>query len=98
MICWQETSVTIKKKDILPSFVSMNALLFSMHAPTRNHSKSWKIIDNPHQSCPYKKILFSRYFISKSLEGSQLHQLINQRSKTNIYIIARTVRTAYDRR
>ena len=30
MIRWQETTVTVKKKEALPPFVIMNALLFSM--------------------------------------------------------------------
>jgi hypothetical protein len=30
VISWQETLVTVKK-DLLPLFVSVNALLFSMH-------------------------------------------------------------------
>jgi hypothetical protein len=60
-----------------------------MHAPTRNHSISWKIIDSPQQSRPYNKILFPRYIISQSFGEPQLRQLVNQRSKTNIYILAR---------
>jgi hemolysin-activating ACP:hemolysin acyltransferase len=42
--------------------------------------------------------MFSRYIISQSSGGPQLCQLINQRSKTNIYILAWTARTGYDRR
>jgi hypothetical protein len=30
VIIWQEITVTIKKKEVLPLFVSVNALLFSM--------------------------------------------------------------------
>jgi len=30
VIMWQETTVTVKKKEALPPFVSVNALLFSM--------------------------------------------------------------------
>jgi hypothetical protein len=29
-ICWQETTVIVKKKKALPPFVSVNALLFSI--------------------------------------------------------------------
>jgi ABC-type transport system involved in Fe-S cluster assembly fused permease/ATPase subunit len=58
MIMWQETTVKVKKK-VLPPFVIVNALLFSMRAPTRKHSVSWKIIDSSHQSRPNKEILFS---------------------------------------
>jgi len=47
-----------------------------------------KIIDSPHQSCPHKRIMFSRYIISQNSRGPQLRQVINQRSKTNIYIPA----------
>ena len=98
VICWQEITVTVKKKEALPPFVSVNALLFSICAPIRNHSISWKIIDSPHQSRPHNKILFARYIISQSSGGSQLCQLINQRSKTNIYISAEIARTGYDNR
>jgi len=98
VICWQEIMVTIKKKEALPPFVSVNALLFSMRAPIRNYSISWKIIDSPHESRPHNKILFPRYIISQSSGGPQLCQLINQRSKTNIYIPAGTARTGFDNR
>jgi len=64
-----------------------------MHAPTSKHSINWKIIDSLHQSRPHNKILFPRYIISQSSGGPQLRQLINQRSKTNIYISARADRT-----
>jgi hypothetical protein len=30
VIWWQETTVTVKKKEALPPFVSVNALLFSI--------------------------------------------------------------------
>jgi hypothetical protein len=42
--------------------------------------------------------MFHRYIISQNPERTQLRQLINQRSKTNIYIMARTIRIEYDRR
>jgi hypothetical protein len=69
-----------------------------MRAPTKKHSISWKIIDSPHQSHPFKEILFPRYIISQSSGGPQLRQLINQRFKTNIYIPPRAVWTRYESR
>jgi len=95
--CMGRCSIESKKRS-LHSFVSVNALLFSMRAPTRNHSISWKIIDSPNQSHPHNKILFPRYIISQSSGGPQLCQLINQQSKKNIYIPVRTTQTRYHRR
>jgi hypothetical protein len=40
-----------------------------------------------HQSRSHNKIMFPRDIISQSSKRPQLRQLINQRSKTNIYIL-----------
>ena len=103
---WQETMVAVKKisftsvclRECLVVFHTVWTCEFPMRAPTKKHSISWKIIDSPHQSRPHKKILFPRYIISQSSGGPQLRQLINQRSKTNIYISPRAAWTGYDSR
>jgi hypothetical protein len=66
-----------------------------MRAPTRNHSIRWEIIDSPHQSRSHNKIIFPRYIISQSSRGPQRRQLIDQQSKINIYIPARTAQTFF---
>ena len=65
----QRSFTSICQCECLVVFHAVQTYQFSMHALTKNHSISWKIIDSPHQSRPHKKILFSRYIISQSSRG-----------------------------
>jgi hypothetical protein len=93
MIGWQEPLMTIKKND-LPSFVKVKALLFFIQYGHANFI--WvlqqKIILYVEKSLIVHIKLSSSedfvflYFIYQSPKWPQSTQLINQRSKTNIYI------------
>ena len=89
MICYKERQWQ-EEKDVLPLFVSVKPCCF----PCSMDMLVFHACSN--QKPFHKKILFSRYIISQSFGEPQPCQLINQRSRTNIYIRARTIRTAYD--